>query len=112
MNKIKKIKKNNLPLLLRFITSWFQKFNPNKASLVYFLRECLFPLRVSTSGEISYTILYEFSGLFKSHDLKELSKGDEGTGSPLSSVLVISRNQTFCKRLPKRTLDHGLTLCL
>lgn len=88
MNKNKKkIKKNNLPLLLGFITSWFQNFNPNKASLVYFLRECLFPLKVSTSGENSYIILHEFSGPFKFHDLKELSKGDEGIRFPFVKCL-------------------------
>lgn len=74
---------NNLTLLSGYITSWFQKFHPNEASLVYFLRECLFPLKVSTSGESIFTILHEFSGPFKSHDLKELSKGDEGIRFPL-----------------------------
>ena len=74
---------NNLPLLSGYITSWFQKFDPNEASLVHFLRECLFPLKVSTSGENLYTILHEFSGPFKSHDLKELLKEDEGIKFPI-----------------------------
>ena len=74
---------NNLPLLTGYITSWFQKFDPNEASLVHFLCECLFPLKVSTSAENLFTILHEFSGPFKSHDLTELSKGDEGIRFPL-----------------------------
>lgn len=68
---------NNLPLLLEYITSSFQKFDPNKASLVYFLRKCLFILKVSTSSDNFFIILHKFSGPFKSHSLKELSKGDE-----------------------------------
>lgn len=55
-------KPNNLPLLSRYITSWFQKFKPNEASLVHFLHECLFPLKISTSGKNIVTILHEFSG--------------------------------------------------
>ena len=74
---------NNLPLLSGYITSWFQKFDPNEASLVHFLRECLFPLKVSTSGENLYIILHKFSGPFKSHDLKELSKWDKGIQFPI-----------------------------
>ncbi len=70
-----------------FITSCFQKFNPNKASLVYFLRECLFLLKVFTSDENSYTILHKFSSPFKSHDLKELSKGNEGIRFPFVKYL-------------------------
>ena len=65
------------------MTSWFERFKPNEASLVYFLRECLFPLKVSTSGENTVTILHEFSGPFKSHDLQELSRGNEGIRLPI-----------------------------
>lgn len=53
------LKSNNLPLFLGYITSWFQKFDLNKASLIYFLYKCLFPLKVSTFGENLYTILYK-----------------------------------------------------
>ena len=78
---------NNLPLLSRYITSWFRKFDPNEASLVHFLRECLFALKVSTSGDNSFTILHEFSGLFKSHDLKKLLKGNEEIRFPFVKYL-------------------------
>lgn len=72
---------NNLFLFLRYITSWFQKFHPNKGSLVYFLREYLFLLKVSTFGKNILTMLYKFSNPFKSYDLKELSKKTEESDS-------------------------------
>ena len=42
---------------------------------------------MSTSGENSYTIFHKFSSPFKSHDLKELSKGDEGIRFPFVKCL-------------------------
>ena len=78
---------NNLLLLLGYITSWFQKFDSNEASLVYFLRECLFPLKVSTFGENSFTIRHEFPSPFKFHNLKDLSEEDERIRFPFVKCL-------------------------
>ena len=65
---------NNPPLFSRYITSWFQTFDLNEVSLIHFLYECLFPLKVSISGENSFIILHKFSSLFKFHNLENLSK--------------------------------------
>lgn len=69
---------NDFPSFSNFIKSRFEKFQPNEVSLVHFLCECLFPLKVSTPGEDNFAIILEFPGPFKSHNLKELLKGDEG----------------------------------
>ena len=73
----------DLPLLSGFMKSWFEKFQPNEASLVNFLCECLFPLNVSTSDQNNITLLHEFSGPFKSHNILELMRGDEGIRYPI-----------------------------
>lgn len=43
----------DLPSLSRFIKSRVEKFQPNEASLVHLLCECLFPLKVSTPMKIN-----------------------------------------------------------
>ena len=61
---------------------WFQEFEPNEATLVHLLGERLFLQKISIPGEPHVAILYEFSGPFKSHDLQELKRGDEGVKYP------------------------------
>ena len=73
---------SDLPLVSTFMKNWFLRFEPNEASLVNFLCRCLFQPKVSTSGEHNVTILHEFSGLFKSHDLHELVRGDQAIKYP------------------------------
>lgn len=108
-------KPNNLPLLSRYITSWFQKFKPNEASLVHFLRECLFPLKISTSGKNIVTTLHEFSGPFKSHDLQELLRGNKEIKFPIirrppdqkeSKILQTPAEEDFRSRSDFLSLQH------
>lgn len=74
---------NNLLLLSRYITSWYQKFKPNKVNLMYFLHECLFPLKVFTFGKNIVIILHKFSSLFKSYRLKRLLKENKRIKFPI-----------------------------
>ena len=108
-------KPNNLPLLSRYITSWFQRFKPNEASLVHFLRECLFPLKISTSGKNIVTTLHEFSGPFKSHDLQELLRGNKEIKFPIirrppdqreSKILQTPAEEDFRSRSDFLSLQH------
>ena len=74
---------NNLPLLSTYMKNWVLEFEPNEASLVKFLCRCLFEPQFSTSSENNVTILYEFSGPFKSHNLHELMAGDQAIKYPI-----------------------------
>ena len=71
-----------IPVLSDFMQRWFQEFEPNEATLVHLLGERLFLQKISIPGEPHVAILYEFSGLFKSYDLQELKRGDEGVKYP------------------------------
>lgn len=66
---------SDLPLLSTYLKSWILEFKPNEASLTSFLCSCLFQPEVSTFSD-HVTVLKEFSGPFKSHDLHELKKGN------------------------------------
>ena len=50
---------------------------------MHVLCESLFPLRSSSPDEQDIAILYEFSGPFKTHELYELARGDDGIKYPI-----------------------------
>ncbi len=50
---------------------------------MHFVCERLFPEKVSTSDEQNVTILHEFSSPFKTYNLHELIRGDEGIKYPI-----------------------------
>ncbi len=58
--------------------SWVLKVHPIEATSVHFVRERLFPQKVSASEEQNATILHEFSDSLNTHDLHALVRGDEG----------------------------------
>lgn len=70
---------SDLPLLSRFIKSWFLGFEPNGASLVHYLCRYLFSPKVPTSDEQIVTVIH---GPFKSHSLHDLVRGDEAIKYP------------------------------
>lgn len=74
---------SDLSSLATYIKSRFLQFEPNEASLVLFVSRCLFQTSTLISGEHKVTILYEFSGPFKSHDRRELRMGDEAIKFPI-----------------------------
>ena len=71
-----------IPLLSGFMQEWFLMFEPNKATLVNYFCELLFPQNFSIRNEPRVVILHDFSGPFKAHDLYELERGDEGINYP------------------------------
>ena len=62
---------------------WFLEVNPNEATLVVFLYTCLFLPKMDPSSADKATIIFEFSGLFKSHNLHELVRGEQAIKFPL-----------------------------
>ena len=64
-----------IPVPSDFMQRWFQESKPNEETLVDLLGERLFLQKISIPGEPHVAILYEYSGLFKSHDLQELKRG-------------------------------------
>ena len=103
---------NRNPRTLRFYARWFQEFEPNEATLVRLLGERLFLQKISIPGEPHVAILNEFSGPFKSHDLQELKKGDEGVKYSFIKHVQDEEILNLYKRLPMRTLELGPILCL
>ena len=73
----------NIPSLSSSLKRWFLEYEPNEATLVHVLCERLLPLSSSGLDEQDVSILYEFSGPFKTHDLYELAKGEEGIKYPM-----------------------------
>ena len=74
---------SDLPSLSTYMKKWFLRFKPNDALLTVFLCRCLFLPEVDTSSEEKVTLLFEFPGPFKSHNLHELVRGEQAIKFPL-----------------------------
>lgn len=74
---------SNIPSLSTYMQTWFQEVNPDEATLVSFLYTCLFLPKMDTSSVAKATIIFEFSGPFKSHNLHELVRGEKAIKFPL-----------------------------
>lgn len=74
---------SNLPSLSTYMERLFLEVNPNEATLVVFLYTCLFLPKMDPSSVGKATIIFEFSGPFKSHNLHELVRGEQAIKFPL-----------------------------
>ena len=74
---------SDLTSLSTFMNNWFQELKPNEASWVNFLCRYLFQPKLPTFSEVKVTMLFEFSGPFKSHDIHELVREDQAIKFPL-----------------------------
>ena len=74
---------SDLTSLSTFMNNWFQELKPNEASWVNFLCRYLFQPKLPTSSEVKVTMLFEFSGPFKSHDIHELVREEQAIKFPL-----------------------------
>lgn len=62
---------------------WFLEVNPNEATLGSFLYTCQFLPKMDPSSVGKATIIFEFSGAFKSRNLHELVRGEQAIKFPL-----------------------------
>ncbi|MCJ1345292.1 hypothetical protein MMC31_003498 [Peltigera leucophlebia] len=74
---------SDLSSLSTYMEKWFLEVNPNEATLVVFLYTCLFLPKMDPSSVGKATIIFEFSGPFKSHNLHELVRGEQAIKFPL-----------------------------
>ena len=79
-------------------------FDPNEASLVYFLHKYLLLLKVSISDENSFIILHKFPSPFKSHNLENLSKRNKRIRFPFVKCLDNQPKLDILQMLTKQDL--------
>lgn len=73
----------NISLIADLLTTWFLKFEPNEATLVQTICHHVFPWKLEIPNESCISLLFEFLGPFRAHNLHELRKGDGAIKYPL-----------------------------
>ena len=102
----------NIPSLSSSLKRWFLEYEPNEATLVHVLCERLLPLSSSGLDEQDVSILYEFSGPFKTHDLYELAKGEEGIKYPMIKRFPLEEASEILQTPAESDLRSRSDLCL
>lgn len=70
------LEQSDIPLVSSLLKNWFLKYEPNVATLVQKICQHIFPWNIHFPGESLISLLFEFLGPFKGHNIREL-QGDK-----------------------------------